>query len=333
MPLSISLCIATHERAFLLAPTLYAIIQQSRLPDEIVISDSSRAQETERLVESFQHANSHLLIKYVKSECKALPWHRWNGFRHSQGEIVLFIDDDIALTPNALQMLEQSYVELFDHYGDDQIAGVGFYTFLDDGSEKLRRPTSFEERWLGITNIPSATITRGGLGIYPKGMPKDTLVQVGRLSGGRMSFRRQVLEQVGLLNQLVELFNQGIGPSEDTVLCHYAQSYGKLFMLTYPLLTHPNDERAVHTVDASNGWKKGLTETWGRAHTMRWVATDSKAYWRDWWRVATLDVLRSIWWGLLRKPFSSDSWLRFAGGLYGIGLTLIRWHRIPASAK
>jgi glycosyltransferase involved in cell wall biosynthesis len=329
----ISICLATHERAFLLTPTLEAIARQTRLPDEIVISDSSRASDSEQVIAAFQRANPDLPIKYVKSECKALPWHRWNGFQHSNGEIVLFLDDDITLAPNALEMLEQAYVELFARFGVEQVAGVGFYTILDDGSEKLRRPASFEERWLGITMLPSATITPGGLGIPPKGMPKDSLVEVGRLSGGCMSFRRQALEQVGFLNNLVELFNQGIGPSEDTVLCHYAQLYGKLFMLTYPLVTHPNAQRAVHTVDAHNGWKKGLTETWGRAHTMRWMAIDSRMYRRDWWRMATLEVFRSIWWGLLRKPFSSNSWLRFAGGLYGISLACTRWKRIPLSAK
>jgi hypothetical protein len=330
---SISVCLATHERAFLLTPTLEAIAKQTRWPDEIVICDSSQTPETKQVVDLFHQIHSHMPVKYVKSECRALPWHRWNGFLHSQGDIVLFLDDDITLMPNALEMLENAYCKLSAQDDLDQIAGVGFYTFMDDGMEKLRRPNSFEERWLGIFKAPSASITPGGIGVHPKGMTKDALIEVERLSGGRMSFRRDVLKDIGFLDNLATLFNRGIGPSEDTVLCHYARLRGKLFMLTHVLAVHPNDERAVHTVDATEGWRKGLTETWGRAHTMRWMATNLSEYHKDWWRVATLEVFRSIWWGLLRRPFSSNSWGRFAGGLCGIVLTLTCSKSIPPSAQ
>jgi hypothetical protein len=210
---------------------------------------------------------------------------------------------------------------------------VGFYTFLDDGREKVRRPRSFEERWMRIEFAPSASITSGGFTVAPKSMPKNSLVEVGRLSGGGMSFRREVLEQIGILDQLINLFNRGIGPSEDAVLSFYARKYGRLFMLTYPLLIHPSDEKAVHTVDARNGWRKGIMETWGRAHTMHWMASDQKASRQDWLRVATLEILRALWWGILRQPLCLQSWARLAGALGGLGWSILRWNRIPDSAK
>lgn len=331
--LTISACIATHERAFLLRPTLEALAKQSRLPDEIVISDSSLGLETEQVVALFQEAYPDLTVKYVKSECKALPWHRWNGFQHSQGQVVLFLDDDITLENNAIHMLDQAYLQLFARYGVDQIAGIGFHPSLDDGNAYLRRPASFEERWLGISALPSASITSGGLGIRSASMPQNDLVEVGRLSGGCMSFRREVLEQIGLLSRLVDLFNQRIGPGEDIVLSYYASLYGKLFMLTYSLAVHPGEKTAVHTVDARGGWHSGMKETLGRAHTMRWVATDLNVYPWEWLRVATLELFRSLWWGILRRPFSFESWTRLAGALYGTGLALVRWKKIPSSTS
>jgi glycosyltransferase involved in cell wall biosynthesis len=330
---TISLCIATHERAFLLAPTLDAIVHQTRLPDEIVISDSSVKLQSEHAVNLFRQANPSLLVNYVKTECRALPWHRWNGFQHSKGDIVVFMDDDIFLMPDALAMLEKAYCELATEYDLEHIAGVGFYTFLDDGTEKLRRPNSFEEHWLGIVHAPSASITPGGIGVPPKEMFPNTLIEVGRLSGGGMSFRRDVLKNIGRLDGLIDLFKQGIGPSEDTVLSFYARKFGKLFMLTYPLLTHPNDERAVHTVDARNGWRKGVMETWGRSHTMRWIAKDMSAYRQDWFRVATLEVLRSMRWGIICQPWAVNSWTRFLGALYGFFLGFFFWKRISESAQ
>lgn len=331
--LSISICIATHERSQLLASTLDAIAKQVRPPDEIVVSDSSRTGETKQVVTAFQEIHSHLPIKYVPSECTALPWHRWNGFQHSRGQIVLFLDDDITLAPNALQVLERTYLDLFTRHGVDAIAGVGFYTYLDDDSKRLRRTNSFEERWLGTASLPSASITNGGLGVPAKSMPRDALVEVGRLSGGRMSFRRDVLERIGRLDGLIELFTRRVGPSEDSVLSHYALQSGRLFMLTHPLAVHPGEVNAVHTVDAKTGWYKGLLETWGRAHTMRWMSSDARAYRNQWLRVSTLEILRAVWWGVLRKPFARASWSRLAGGLYGFLLTVWKWNSIPPSAK
>jgi glycosyltransferase involved in cell wall biosynthesis len=331
--LSISICIATHERDWLLKSTLAAIARQSRPPDEVVISDSSRTKATEQIVLSFQRENPDLSLRYLKTECKTLPWHRWNGFRHSQGEIVFFMDDDITLASNALGMLEKAYSNLFVQYGINAVAGIGFYTFLDDGSEKKRRPNSFEERWLGTASLPSATITAGGLGIFSKEMPRDSLVEVGRLTGGRMTFRREVLDYIGFLTQLVNLYERGLGRSEDTVVSYYASRVGKLFMITYPLATHLRDERAVKTAYATNGLHKGLAETWGRAHTMQWMSTNKALYRRQWKKVATLEILRSVWWGIIRKPWAMASWTRFGGAIYGFLLGLFLWKRIPPSAR
>jgi len=331
--LSISVCIATHERASLLEITLEKIARQVRHADEIVISDSSITRETERIVSVFQYENPNLLIKYIKSECKALPWHRWNGFQHSTGQIVFFMDDDITLAPRALEMLEKSYFELFSRHGVNEIAGIGFYITLDDGSELLRHPDSFEERWLGTSFLPSASITAGGLGIPAKSMPIDTLKEAGRLSGGGMSFRREVLEKIGLLDGLIDLFNHRIGPSEDTVLSYHARQFGRLFMITYHMVFHPRELNAVHTVDSRGGWHRGMLETWGRAHTMRWMSSDERVYRYQWLRVATLEILRAFWWGILRKPFSSANWSRLAGGVYGFLRTLLKWNTIPSMAK
>ncbi|MBK9926022.1 MAG: glycosyltransferase [Anaerolineales bacterium] len=316
----------------MLSSTLDAIARQTRLPDEIVISDSSQTDKAKQVVASFQAGNLHLQVKYVPSEYKTLPWHRWNAFQHSTGQVVFFMDDDITLIRQALQMLEQSYIELFSRHGANTIAGVGLYIVLDDG-EKLRRLGSFEEKWLGISSLPSASITRGGMGIPAKSMPEDTLMEVGRLSGGAMSFRREVLKNIGHLDGLVDLFNRHIGPSEDAVLSYYARQFGRLFMLTHHLAVHPGELNAVHTVDARDGWHRGMLETWGRAHTMRWMSTNKSSYRQDWLRVSTLEILRSIWWGILRKPFSRASWSRLAGGLYGFLLTLWKWNTIPPTAR
>jgi hypothetical protein len=190
-----------------------------------------------------------------------------------------------------------------------------------------------EEKWLNIVKVPSGTITNGGQDVPPAGLQNDTLLLLGRLSGGAMSFSRKVLEQIGLLDRLVDLYNASIGKGEDTVLSYYAGKRGQLFMLTNRLAIHPSDERAVQTAEAKNGWYKGLRETWGRAHTMWWMASDMKAFWTAWFRVATFEVICSIWFGMLRHPLAKDSWARFGGALYGTFLTIGRFKKISSSAR
>jgi len=159
------------------------------------------------------------------------------------------------------------------------------------------------------------------------------LIEVSRLSGGRMSFRRDVLAKVGHLDRLVDLYVRGVGRGEDTVLSYYAGRFGKLFLLTDPPTIHARDDRATRTAFATKGFKMGLAETWGRAHTMLWMSTDKTVYRRQWLRVSTLEIFRAIWWGVLREPFFAASWSRLAGGICGFFITLWKWNTIPPMAK
>lgn len=329
---SISLCIATHERPSLLEESLKSIALQKRLPDEIIISDSSVSSETESVVKKFRDGNPELQIKYLKSKCKALPYHRWNAFENSRSEIILFIDDDISLLPDALEKLINTYLNLYSIHGKEKIAGIGFYIFLKSGSDYwFRNRNSLEEKWLGVSNFPSVSITPGGIAVTTRGIHENEVIEVDRLSGGGMSFRRSVLDRVGYLDHLVELYNLKIGRSEDRVLSYYAHKYGRLFLLTEKLAIHPDN--GVHSATANNGWHMGLIETYGRAHSMLWTSSDPRMYKNAWLRVASLELFRSLWLGVIKKPFQVKSWTRFIGSIYGIIKTFIFWNKIPSSAR
>jgi glycosyltransferase involved in cell wall biosynthesis len=331
--ITISVCIATHQRPLLLSGTLAALSRQTRLPDEIVISYFSEKDGTNIVVTDFKEAHPHLITKHAQSQNKSLPYQRWWAYSHSTGEVILFLDDDVLLAPTALQVLDAVYIELGSTNSDSPLSGIGFFMTFPNGTSKQRRPESFEERWLELNNLPSGKVNSGGLSAPLKGLWGTELHKVDRLSGGAMSFRRQVLSDIGLLAELVKLYDQGIGKGEDAVLSYYASQRGTLYLLPYPLAIHPSDDQALNTAYATSGWRKGLTETWGRAHTMRWMSSNEREYWRSWSRVTTLELLAAIWWGILRRPFSMASWARLAGCLYGCGLTLLKHNAIPPLAK
>jgi glycosyltransferase involved in cell wall biosynthesis len=320
----ISICIATHERPANLRRTLAAIERQRMLPHEVVISDSSRTEDPTLLEEL---ASSPLKIKRVRSASRALPWQRSWAFQHASGDVILFLDDDVSLRPPALETLERAYASLSAD-SSRNVAGVGFRMVYDDGSEPERRPYSFRERWLRMSSLPPGSITSGGLSVSLAGLKAREPTEVDVLAGGAMSFRREALANLPLGN-LVSLYEAGIGRGEDAVLSFHARRAGKLFVLAEPFAVHPIADMQVATPYAKDGWRLGLTQTLGRAHTMRWMASSWSAYTRDWWRMVSLELARCAK-AILSRPWRAEPWLRLAGACYGTAFTVARWSRIPS---
>jgi glycosyltransferase involved in cell wall biosynthesis len=325
----ISVCIATHQRPQLLAGTLEALGAQTRPPDEIVVSDSSMPAGDD-VVDAFSARHPAIPIQHLHSSRKALPWQRWWALKHSRGEIILFLDDDVTLAAPALETLERNYNGLAADTGE-KIAGIGFRMVYDNGTQPTRDPTSLKERWLGTSRLSPGSRTPGGLTIDFAGFNGQGPVEVDVLWGGAMSFRREALASVPLGN-LVSLYEAGIGRAEDAVLSCYARQLGKLFVLTEPFAVHPFYNLEVATPYATEGWRLGLTQTFGRAHTMRWIAGDWSAYKKEWWHLVALDLARCMA-AVLRRPWQRRHWLRLGGACYGIWRAVRQWDQIPRTAK
>lgn len=325
---SISVCIATHERAVLLRDTLAALGCQTRLPEEIIVSDSSASRAGAEVVREFADRCS-AVARHVPAACRALPWQRWWAFEHSRGEIVLFLDDDVRLAPSALAVLESAYRELRCAAGRE-VGGVGFIMTWEDGSQPMRQAHSLRERWLGISRYGAGRVSPGGLAVSVTGLADPVPTEVDLLWGGAMSFPRAVLQRIGRLDSLVRLYEQGIGRGEDMVLSTCARKHGSLFLITRPLALHPRNVAAVPTPYAGGGWLMGLTGTWGRAHTMRWTASSNRAYRTAWTRVASLEVARATK-ELLARPLDGERWQRLSGACTGVIRTIRHWRDIPSS--
>jgi glycosyltransferase involved in cell wall biosynthesis len=324
--LSLSVCIATHQRPLLLAETLQALGAQDRAPDEILISDSSPGDASGKVIEAFRAQHSGIPTRWLRTPCSALPWLRHVAASRAWGEVVLFLDDDVTLVPEALGLLERAYQGLREG-GGERVGGIGLKMVWRDGSSPERDARALPERWLGTAGATSGCITRGGLTVSMADLERDAPVPVDYLWGGAMSFPREVLQQVGLLDCLVILYEEGAGRGEDAVLSRCARLFGRLYVLTPPAALHrkvPPDEPTPY---GASGWRLGITATWGRAHTLRWLAEKPAAYRLAWARLATLELARSIK-AVCSKPWRSAAWGRLAGAGYGIGKAVLHWRRI-----
>lgn len=326
--LKISVCIATHERPALLQRLLTTLSLQSRPADEIIVSDSSVSLRSEAIVEFVAKANPQLNIKLIHSQSRALPYQRWWAFQHSCGEVVLFLDDDIQLDPAALAALDHAYKTLCVD-GCDHPAGIGFLMRWEDDDQSFRDRNSFKERWLGTSGHRAGGVTPGGLTVSPAGLNSDHPVEVDQLSGGAMSFRREVINRVGLLDHLVSLYDQGIGRTEDGVFSFCARQYGKLYYLTQPLVLHPGaaDMNGTSHPYATAGWRLGLAGTWGKAHTMRWLSSSREACLNAWLRYSLLEAVRAMYRTGV-NPLEASAWGRLAGASIGIIRTILFWRNI-----
>jgi GT2 family glycosyltransferase len=338
-----SVCIPTYRRPRELAKCLDALMRQTEPPDEIVISDAGGDAETPDVVRASGG-------RHCPTPRSGLPWQRWWAYQHSHGSpesLVFFLDDDVQLAPDALATIRAAYRQQPD------LAGAGFaITFGDPSpqpsplegergtpSPRLRGegwgegpPPTLRERWLGIAGARPGTITNGGLTIIqPVPDTGHWTSEVDWLSGGAMSFRRSVLDAVGPLDRLYALYDERIGVAEDSILCRRASRHGRLLLIVGPYAWHPPIEHATRTESPTDGYLKGLLETWGRAHVVRWLASDERASGRAWARLASLELARAAK-AALRHPLAPARWQRIAGDLVGIQRTIRRWDRIPAHA-
>ena len=287
--------------------------------------------ETEECVRGIVASRLSFDVNYIRSERRALPWNRWLAFLHTAGDIVLFLDDDVRLAPGALSQLEQEY-ERLECSVSGPVAGVGFQFTGENGDQPARHAGELREWWLGTSGKTSGTMTPGGLPVSSAGLQNDRSVPVDHLWGGAMSYRREVLVRIGFLERLAALYDIGIGRGEDIVLSAYARRHGSLYLITRPLALHPVEGVARNIPYATGGWLMGLSQTWGRAHTLRWTASNSSAYRSALLRVVSLELARCIG-SIMRTPWHWSGWQRLAGVCYGITLTMTKWRKLPGCAS
>jgi glycosyltransferase involved in cell wall biosynthesis len=111
-----SVIVLTFNRNDYLRDVLASLTKQTRTPDEVIVVDNGINHDTESVVLSFQAA---LPIKYVQERRRGIPFARNTGVRSCSGELIAFIDDDCAASPDWLKNLEKHFLR------DPNIGAVG----------------------------------------------------------------------------------------------------------------------------------------------------------------------------------------------------------------
>ena len=104
--MKISVIICTKDREKDLKKAIHTLIHQIRLPDELIVVDST----TPPIISSYFLSEKFPFPVIYKNTLPGLPRQRNIGIDLSRGELLFFIDDDVLLTPEYLNVIEQVFL-------------------------------------------------------------------------------------------------------------------------------------------------------------------------------------------------------------------------------
>lgn len=192
MSSTISVIICTRNRLDDFRETLASLMKQKRLPDELVVVDSS---DTSALEEYLKTIALPMPVKYIHSAA-GLTLQRNLGLRGSSGDLIFFFDDDTELNENYLKNIEAVFAR-----NDSGLGAVGGRLENLFGDQPMTWRFRLERmifgllRFLfGLDDYGSGRFRLSGMATFPHHLMRERYIDC--LSGGLMSFRREVFQKI-----------------------------------------------------------------------------------------------------------------------------------------
>ncbi len=174
-PPSASVAVVTYERPAYVARCLDHLLAQTVPPDQIIVVDSSKGDDTARLV-----VDRYPTVRYevCPSGRGATATARNLSYTLTSGEVLAFVDDDAFAEPHWLE-------RLLPYFDDPSVGGVG-------GRQIRGQPGELAEGIDAIGLLREDGSLTGHFAADP-GHP----VEVDHLLGANMSFRRAAIDRIG----------------------------------------------------------------------------------------------------------------------------------------
>lgn len=140
---SVALVIPTRNAGSELRPLLEAVVEQSRVPDEVLIVDSESEDETVSIAESFSFVRTRVIPKRSFDHGKTRDW----AFGEVAGDIVVF------MTQDAIPANEETIERLVAPFDDEEIS-------MTYGRQLPRQSANRYEALLRQYNYPNESVVR-----------------------------------------------------------------------------------------------------------------------------------------------------------------------------
>jgi GT2 family glycosyltransferase len=172
--IKLSVVIVTYNRYKDLEECLISLLSLNEPPSEIIVVDSHSTDCTHELVKSYP-------LKFININERSMVKARNIGFQHAKGEIVAYIDDDVAVGKDWSKYI-------LEPYGDKCVGGVVGRVLPYDESETVYVPA--KHRAIG-------KVFDNGLILGNFDIPTQHPIEVDTLMGCNMAFRRDLLLKTG----------------------------------------------------------------------------------------------------------------------------------------
>ncbi|GAB4497347.1 MAG: hypothetical protein OHK003_05580 [Anaerolineales bacterium] len=263
---TISVIICTRNRLDDFRETLASLMNQKRLPDELVIVDSSDSQALEEYLKT---VNLPVVVKYIHS-APGLTLQRNVGVKGSSGDLIFFFDDDTELDENYLANIEAVFAR-----NEPGLGAVGGRLENLFGNQpmtlrfRLERAIFVALRFIfGLDDYGSGRFRLSGMATFPHHLMKPRYIDC--LSGGLMSFRREVFQKIQFDEGL-----SGYGLMEDWSISKSVMDAG------YKTYYEPSAS-LIHKESSQNRFDY---YRWAEMFVINYDYLFRKYWRRDWYRV------------------------------------------------
>ena len=173
---SVVVCVYTEKRLPQIRNALDSIVRQTMPAWQLIVVADHNSALRDRLAAEYPD------LKVVSNKFeKGLSGARNTGIEYSEGDIVVFLDDDARAHPQWLETLLASY-------DDESVLGVGGLVIADWGSSG--GPAWLPEEFLWV------------VGCSYRGLP-EVKAEIRNPVGANMSFRRSAFDEAGLFDSSV----------------------------------------------------------------------------------------------------------------------------------
>ena len=218
MMLSVILC--TYNRERYIYNVLQSIAAGGFGDYEIVLVNNNSTDGTESECQRFAKDHPEVRMRYCVERQQGLSYARNRGIMESQGEVLVYVDDDAVVNREYLQ----TYADFFNR-NKEAVAAGGPITPRYDGCE--------EPSWMSHYTRQLVT-GELNLGTREREFPKGAFP-----GGGNAAYRKSVFDEVGLFN--VELGRKGnslIGAEEKDLFDKMTSRGMKFYYLPNAILYH-----------------------------------------------------------------------------------------------
>lgn len=252
--LSVIFCTYNREKYIYNAMKSIADQNFSKESYEIVLINNNSTDSTEALCKKFQADYPDINFRYFIETNQGLSYARNRGVKESDGDILVFVDDDATVFDNYLTSIQH----FFDAHPDVSACGGPIVPVYE--VEKPKWLSHYTEQLIGGALYEGDKTKPFKNGKYP--------------GGGNSAFRKEVFEKYGLFN--VELGRKGtglIGAEEKDLYDRLTKGKEVFYYLPQMGIYHYIPEKKL-----TESHFKELTYSIGKSERIRTRGISKKAY-------------------------------------------------------